>query len=234
MRFEPFIDDSKTPELLKGIYPIVNVEPGIDIDDILEKTAKFPEAGIRLVQLRAKRFDEDKLSGILDDLVNDLRGSGLAVILNDYIELAEMTGADGVHLGLDDYPIFNARAMLGPNAIIGATCRNATEALMAIGQGATYIAAGSIYESPTKPGLPVISVWGLREIVEHIKEEGPPRMGWNQYDRTPVCAIGGITIEKLRDVKSAGADMVAIVGAIWNAPDAFEAARVLVEEWNKY
>ena len=104
---------------------------------------------------------------------------------------------------------------------------------MAIGQGATYIAAGSIYESSTKPGLPVIGAWGLREIVEHIKEEGPPRLGWNQYDRTPVCAIGGITKEKLRDVKSAGADMVAIVGAIWNAPDVFEAARGLVEEWNK-
>ena len=183
---------------------------------------------------RAKMIDENVLPHLLDDIVNHLRGSGLAVVLNDYVECVKITGADGVHLGYEDYPIFEARALLGQKAIIGATVRNYGEALHASGQGASYLGAGSVYESPTKGGLPVIGVEGITEIKDHLNEEAMPRPGWGRFDHVPICAIGGITKERLSEVYEAGASIAAMIGAIQDQDDPVKAARELVVEWGRF
>ena len=225
--------NERNRKILRGIYPIINIFPETDIDALLDWSVGLPEAGIKLVQVRAKRFDDQVLPGVLDEVVGHLAGAGLAVVLNDYVELAGITGANGLHLGLDDFPIFEARAILGPDAIIGATCRNHAEALLAIGQGATYVAAGCIFKSSTKTGIPLIGLEGLGEIVEHIDSEAPSRPGWGRKDNVPVCAIGGINLGNLKDVYDAGASMAAVISAIQDAEDPLAAAKELVDEWNR-
>lgn len=223
--------NEKNREIVRGIYPILNFTPQIDAEKVLEWAIRLPEVGIRLVQVRAKLFSSDALTGFLDEVVNNLRGAGLAVILNDFIELVGPTGADGVHFGLDDFPVFEARALLGHDAIIGVTCRAYSDALLAIGQGATYVAAGCVFPSQSKPGLPLIGVDGLRDIVDRISLEAPPRPGWGRKDNVPVCAIGGITKDNLPEIHKAGSSMAAVISAIQDAADPVGAAGELVKVW---
>jgi len=226
-------DEPDIQDVLRGIYPILSIDPETDIESMLDWAMKLPPAGIKLVQVRLKRFAVDSIAGLLDELVNDLRSVGLTVILNDYVELVNVTGADGVHIGIDDFPIFEARALLGQKAIIGATVRNHADALLATGQGASYVAAGSIYKSPTKSGIPIIGIDGLKEIMEHIDRESMPRMGWGRFDHVPVCAIGGINVDNIDQVYDAGASMVAVISAIQSADDPVSAAHELVSAWDK-
>jgi len=219
--------------IVRGIYPILNFMPDSDVEGILEWAIGLPDVGIKLVQVRAKLYSDIALPMFLDEIVSQLRGSGLAVILNDYVELVGPTGADGVHLGADDFPIADARAILGKNAIIGSTCRTGEKAIADIRQGATYVAAGSIFESRTKSGLPIIGTQGLKEIVDYIAHEAPMRQGWGSQGSVPVCAIGGIAKDNLGDVRRAGAGMVAVIGAIQDAEDPLQAAGELVKEWEK-
>jgi len=225
-------DDHDTREVLNGIYPILNFDPLVEIPKVLDWALGLSEAGIRIVQVRAKRYQDELLVPVLDEIVPTLKGSGLRVIINDYVELVGITGADGVHLGIDDFPIFEARALLGPKAIIGATCRNHADALLAIGQGASYVAAGSVYESPTKQGIPVIGIDSLMDVVTHIYNESVPRTGWGRFDHVPVCAIGGVNKSNLMEVFEAGASMAAVIGAVQDAPDPVAASKELVHAWN--
>ena len=233
MTILPNYDFPETRDVLRGIYPILNIAPETDIDALLDWALCLPEVGIKLVQVRAKRFPEEELPALLDDITSHLKGSGLAVILNDYIELVRITGADGVHIGLDDFPVFEARAMLGQKTIIGTTCRNHAEALLATGQGSSYVAVGSIFASPTKSDVPIAGLEGLRQVIEHIERESVPRKGWGRFGHVPICAIGGITKENLGDVYSAGASMAAVISAIQDAADPIKAAGELVEEWGR-
>lgn len=231
MHFSHDEQDIDSRDVLRGIYPILNIEPMTEIDALLDWACGLYDVGVRIVQVRFKYFDEDKIAIVLDEIVNQLRGSGLTVILNDFIELVGITGADGVHLGLEDYPIVEARAILGNKAIIGVTCRNYTDALLASGQGASYVAAGSIFKSPTKPGAPVIGLDGLKLIVNELDKETAPKKGWGRFNRTPVCAIGGINESNLNEVISAGASMVAVISSVQGAKNPLESAKKLVEKW---
>jgi thiamine-phosphate pyrophosphorylase len=224
-----YASDPIRVKLLRGIYPVLNVTPETDADALLDWAVQLPDAGIRLVQVRAKQFPDETLPTVLDNITSMLRGAGLAVILNDYVELVGITGADGVHLGVNDFPVPDARKILGPGAIIGATCRNPEQALTAVGQGASYVAAGSIFESKTKGGLPVMGIGGLKEIASRLSDPGVVRTG----QTLPVCAIGGITVERLRDVHAAGASMAAMVDAIQGADDPVAAAFDLTREWDR-
>jgi thiamine-phosphate pyrophosphorylase len=209
-------------DTLYGIYPILDVKPGTDIDALLDWALQMADVGVRIVQVRAKGIDEAALPMLLDDLTNLLRGSGLAVIINDYVELVGITGADGVHLGMEDFPIREARKVLGSKSIVGATCRTAEQAMMAIDQGASYVAAGSIYSSKTKSGPPIIGVDGLSMIVKGVKEGG---------SSVPVCAIGGITLDRISEVKGSGASMAAVIDAVQGAEDPVRASEELMRMW---
>lgn len=233
MNIDRVHQNQENRKVIRGIYPIINFTPLTDPEKVLDWALKLPEAGIKIVQVRAKRYPSEALMGLLDEIVSNLRGAGLTVILNDYIELVGPTGADGLHLGLDDYPVVEARAILGMDSIIGVTCRSFSDALQAIGQGATYIAAGSIYESKTKTGVPIIGTSGLAEIIEHIDSEAPIREGWGRKNNVPVCAIGGVTNENLKEVHKAGASMVAVISAIQDADDPVFAAKQMVNSWTE-
>jgi len=133
---------------------------------------------------------------------------GALYFVDDRVDVALATDADGVQLGPEDMPISVARE-LAPNLLIGASIYSLKEALDAEAQGAHFLGAGSVYPSPTKPDARVIGLEGLRSIVRAV--------------RVPVVAIGGITESNVLEVMETGVAGVAVVSAVMGAPNAREA-----------
>jgi len=166
--------------------------------------------GARVVQYRNKAADERLRHEQALQIARLCRGAGACFIVNDSIELARDVAADGVHLGKGD-DVGAARALLGPGKLIGVSCYNQLwRARDAVAQGADYVAFGSFFPSPTKPG----AVTASRDLLRAAKEFS-----------LPVVAIGGITPDNAAGLIEAGADAVAVVSAVFDAPDVERAAR---------
>ncbi|MGZ0186527.1 MAG: thiamine phosphate synthase, partial [Alphaproteobacteria bacterium] len=130
----------------------------------------------------------------------------VAFILNDRADLAAELDCDGVHIGKDDTPYAEARALLGPDKIIGVTCKASNDlATDAAEAGADYVAFGAFFESTTKQIPPPASL----DILNW----------WSDISTVPSVAIGGITASNCAPVVQAGADFLAIAGGVWNHPD---------------
>jgi thiamine-phosphate pyrophosphorylase len=179
---------------LRGLYAITPDGP-----DVHDKVKRALEGGIALLQYRRKQassLDE------ADALLALCRRHGVPFIVNDDVELALRIGADGVHLGRDDGDLAAARAKL-KGKLLGASCYDRPElAQEAVAAGVDYVAFGSVFPSPTKPGA----------------VRAPLSLFENALD-TPVCAIGGITLQNAPQVISAGADMLAVISDLFDAPD---------------
>jgi len=178
---------------LRGLYAITPEEPGM-----LDKVRQALEGGIALLQYRRKRRDLQEAR----EIAALARRYGVPLIVNDDVELALELGAQGVHLGRDDGDLGLARRRL-PGRILGASCYNDAElARRAIGAGADYVAFGSVFASPTKPAA-------LRA----------PLALFATALEVPLCAIGGITVHNAPQVLEAGADLLAVVSDLFDAPD---------------
>jgi thiamine-phosphate pyrophosphorylase len=139
------------------------------------------------------------------------RATGVPFVINDDAELAAMIGADGVHLGEHDGAIAPARAMLGADAIIGVSCYDElARAERAAAEGASYVAFGAFHSSPTKPNARRASP----RLLQAAARLGLPRV-----------AIGGITPDNARPLVGAGADLLAVISGVFDAPDPLQAAR---------
>jgi thiamine-phosphate pyrophosphorylase len=137
---------------------------------------------------------------------------GATFIVNDDVDLARDVAADGVHLGRDDMAIAAARRRLGPDAIIGASCYDSLErAERAVAAGADYIAFGSFFASRVKPDA----------VRAHLSLLAAAKARWS----VPVVAIGGITAANAAALIAAGADALAVITAVFDAPDVVAAAR---------
>ncbi len=136
-------------------------------------------------------------------------------IVNDRCDVAKAVGADGVHLGQEDLPLVDARAILGSGKLIGVSTHSLAQALEAEKAGADYIGFGPIFQTTTKENPdPVVGVGGLREVRARV--------------RIPIVAIGGITAQNVADVMNAGADGAAAISAILAAPDPSKAMIELI------
>ena len=179
--------------MLRGLYAITPEGP-----DVLDKVRRALEGGIALLQYRRKQRDLQEAR----EVAALARRHGVALIVNDDVELALALGAQGVHLGRDDGDLGAARRRL-PGRILGASCYNDAElARRAIGAGADYVAFGSVFASPTKPAA-VRAPLALFAIGLEV----------------PLCAIGGITVDNASQVLAAGADLIAVVSDLFEAPD---------------
>ena len=139
---------------------------------------------------------------------------GVPLIVNDDIELALAAGAGGVHLGSSDGDLVAARARVG-SRLLGASCYNSLDvARRAVAAGADYVAFGSIYPSPTKPS----AVRAPLALFAQARALG-----------VPLVAIGGITLENAADVIRAGADCIAVISALFDAPDVAARARAFTD-----
>lgn len=178
---------------LHGLYAITPEAP-----EIVERVQRALEGGIALLQYRRKRRDIDEARQVAA-LARRYR---VPLIVNDDVELALELDADGAHLGRDDGDLHAARRRLG-RKLLGASCYNDAElARRAIAAGADYVAFGAVFPSRTKPGAMHAPLALFATALE-----------------VPLCAIGGITLENAPRVIAAGADLVAVVSDLFDAPD---------------
>ncbi len=160
---------------------------------------------VAALQIRLKDVDDAAVLAAVEALAPVARAHGVAVILNDRPDLAKRSGCDGVHLGQTDASVTEARRIMGPDAMIGATCHDSRELAMdAAEAGADYVAFGAFFPTDTKatihrPHPEILTIW--QETVE-----------------IPCVAIGGITTATAGDLARAGADFIAVSAAVWGHP----------------
>jgi len=168
--------------------------------------------GARVIQYRDKSSDQSLRLEQAQQLNRICSAAKIPLIINDDVELAARVSAAGVHLGRDDIAFKNARRDLGDDAIIGISCYNDFDlALQAQQHGADYIAFGSFFASPTKP----LATKADRALLQRAKQE----LG------IPVVAIGGITPDNGKLLIEAGADMLAVISALFAQADVEQASR---------
>jgi thiamine-phosphate pyrophosphorylase len=195
---------------IQGLYAITPDEP--DTQVLLRKVRQALEGGARLLQYRNKAADGTLRLAQGRALRALTREFGALLIVNDDAGLAHALDADGVHLGGEDGPAAAARALLGPGKIIGVSCYNQPSlASAAIANGADYVAFGAFFPSAVKPQAVTAGVEMLRAARADIG--------------APVVAIGGITARNGGAVVAAGADALAVISGVFDAPDIRAAAR---------
>jgi len=195
---------------LRGLYVITDTALARG-RPLAELVAEALAGGARLVQYRDKTADHARRRGEAGALASLCRAAGVPLVVNDDLDLAIAARADGVHLGRDDAAIAAARARLGPDRLIGVSCYDRFELALAARQaGADYVAFGSFHPSPTKPAAVRADV----ALLERARRELA----------LPVVAIGGITPENGRALVAAGADMLAVINAVFGAADVRAAA----------
>ena len=170
--------------------------------------------GVTLVQLREKELDDALFLAEAVELKQVCHRHGVPLIINDNVEVALKSGADGVHLGQDDTGIRQAREALGEEAIIGATAHNVEEAVRAEEAGADYLGCGAAFGSATKTDAKPIRLSEYQEITRAV--------------RIPVAAIGGINRENIHELAGSGIAGVAVVSGIFAAADIRRASEELL------
>lgn len=185
--------------------------PQVDGDFPARLEEALSAGPVAAFQFRVKDVDQHKAVELALPLQEICARHDVAFIVNDSIALAKRIKADGVHLGQSDGDPRDARAELGKDAQIGVTCHNSRHlAMEAADGGADYVAFGAFFPTSTKK-------------VEHIADLETLEL-WSQFTEVPCVAIGGITLDNAKPVIAAGADFIAISGAIWNHADGPAAA----------
>jgi thiamine-phosphate pyrophosphorylase len=191
---------------LRGIYALVRSD---------EEGRAAIDGGARVIQVRVKNAPAGAVLEVARRVVAAARGRAL-VLVNDRADLALLSGADGVHLGDEDLPVGEARRLLGPELLVGRTCRTLDEAGAAIAAGADHVGYGPIFPSRTKPLA--IAPRGVDALAEVCAKLG-----------APVVAISGIDLSNVAEVARAGAACAAVVEAIFGKGDARDNAARLAE-----
>ena len=197
----------------RGIYALTpEHRSGAELVNAVTSAIKH---GVRAIQYRDKSADLERRQCDAAALLEVCRAQNVPLIINDDVDLALAAGADGIHLGRDDETLATARSRLGGDAIIGVSCYNEpTRALAAARNGADYVAFGSFFPSVTKPGAIRATTGIVAAVRSHIQ--------------VPIVAIGGITPENADPLLESGVDLLAVVNAVFGAPDIARAVRRLV------
>ncbi len=201
-----------------GLYLITDRRlPGGGARGLADAVVKALEAGVRMVQLREKDLEGRELLEFARLLRAETLRFGAMLIINDRIDVAILSKADGVHLGAASVRPPDARLLLGKTSIIGASAHSVQEALQAEAEGADFITFGPVYFTGSKArwGKP-LGLDALREVAARVK--------------MPVYAIGGVNSERINEALSAGADGVAVISAVLASADVSGSALKLVNE----
>ena len=170
--------------------------------------------GVRLVQLREKEMPLREYVALAQRVRELTAVRGALLVINDRVDVALAVGADGVHLGQDDFPVTAARAM-APELIIGASTHSVEEAVRAQAEGASYVNIGPLYPTGTKQWEgEFLGIEGMRKMAEHVK--------------VPFSVMGGIKRGHIPELVMAGARIIALVTAVTAAPDPEAATRELL------
>lgn len=187
---------------MKGLYAITESNS----ENLVEKVRLALQAGVKILQYRNKTANPVQQKEEAMVLAMLCKPYGACFIVNDDVHLAQVVGAEGVHLGKEDASFKAAREILGQKTVIGVSCyQDIALAQVAEKRGASYVAFGSFYSSPTKPNAPKASLNVLREAKQKLS--------------LPICCIGGITLKNAPPLIDAGADMVAVISSLFSAQD---------------
>lgn len=190
--------------LLPKLYPITDIS--ISKLSHLEQVKQLVAGGAEMIQLRDKHSSPKDFYESAKAVMEFTHDKNVKIIINDRVDIALAVKADGAHLGQDDFPIINARQILGNKAIIGFSTHSINQAIEAVKLPLDYIAIGPIFATSTKENPDdVVGLNGLKDVRKAIGE-------------FPLVAIGGINFEKSKEVLKCGADSLAIISGLLNSP----------------
>jgi len=199
-------------ERIVGLYLIIDHE-ALGERDEADVASQALRGGAKVIQLRDKQRDRGEVLATAIKLREVCSRFGVLLIVNDYLDIALASEADGLHLGQSDLPFSVARRLLPQDKILGCSTTSLQQALQAQAEGADYIAVGSIYATPSKASAIVVGLETLRQIREATS--------------LPIVAIGGIAQGNGAQVIEAGADSVAVISAVLGADNVEQAAKEL-------
>ena len=176
------------------------------------------KGGVKIVQLREKNISTKDFYEKALKVKEICKNYGALFIINDRLDIAQVVGADGVHLGQSDMPIEKAREILKDKFLIGATARNVEEAKIAELLGADYIGSGAIFGTNTKDNAKKLEMEELKKIVASVK--------------IPVFAIGGINIDNVSILKNIGLQGICAVSGILSEKDCKKAVDMMLKKFN--
>jgi thiamine-phosphate pyrophosphorylase len=195
-----------------GLYLVTDDRLPADI--LLSRLDAALGAGADVVQFRDKGVNRRNTYELGRQIAERCRAHGALLIMNDQADLAVVLGAEGVHVGQDDLPPEAVRAVVGPSVIIGLSVSHIPEAVATKSMDVDYIGFGALFTSPTKPDAEPAGPEMLAEARSIVS--------------VPIVGIGGITASNLGEAFAAGADSVALVSAVFSAPDPAAATRELL------
>jgi len=205
-------------EQVAGLYVIIDTQTLRGRSE-LDVARQAIQGGARMIQLRDKLRPKSMLVSLARELKRVCVESNVLFIVNDYLDLAIDSDADGLHIGQEDLPTEAARKMLPGDKILGCSSATLEEALKAEKEGADYIAVGCIYPTPSKSQTRLAGLRTLRQVKSKVS--------------VPVVAIGGINEDNIAKVIGAGADAVAVIAAVLGADNVKEASQRLAEIINR-
>lgn len=206
-RFSP--DDIRRAMLVYGVTDRAWLG-GRKLADVV---AAALEGGATCIQLREKHLSTEEIVAEAAELLPLCRAAGVPFLIDDDVEAARLSGADGVHVGQSDTELAEARRALGPDAIIGVSAQTVEEARAAEAGGADYLGVGAVFATATKTDAILTPPPVLREICASVS--------------IPVTAIGGLNLDTVDAIRGCGADGAAVVSAIFAAADPEGATQAL-------
>ncbi len=171
--------------------------------------------GATCVQLREKELDEESFLAEAIEMAKLCKQYNVPFIVNDNVDIAIKSKADGIHVGQEDMAATDVRALVGPDMIIGVSAHTVEEALEAVKNGADYLGIGACFNTSTKTDVSTMPISLLKEITDAVD--------------IPTCGIGGISLKNIDQLKGSGIDGVAVVSAIFAAEDPGAATAKLLE-----
>lgn len=188
----------------------------VGMQTLYEQIESALKGGVTLVQLREKNLDECAFINEAIEVKKLCRSYNVPLIINDNVEVAIKSGADGVHVGIEDAPVSEIRKRVGDDFIIGATAKTVEQAQAAQKDGADYIGVGAVFPSPTKKNAVCITNAQLHEICSSVT--------------IPAVAIGGINMKNVDEIKDCGMAGIAVVSAVFASENIEKETAILKEK----
>lgn len=191
------------------------ISQGVDYNHQLNNIFRALDAGCDWIQLRYKNHHEMSTGYVAEKIKTLCQKYNATLIVNDFVSIAKEVEADGVHLGLDDMSVAEARNILGPGKIIGGTANTLEHVLQRIDEKCDYVGLGPFRFTTTKEKLsPVLGLDGYKKIIEALKQHTNP-----YAIDMPIYAIGGIGMNDIESIVETGIHGIAVSGMITNAID---------------
>jgi len=206
---------SDTSEKYKSVKLYIVLTSNLPTE-IISLAYKCVDGGADCIQLRTKDIEDDMLFALAVEFVRICKDAGVLSIINDRVDVAAVSGADGVHLGQNDLPLEQARKIQLTPLITGKSTHSDKQLRAACEERPTYAALGPVFATATKPTAPAVGLDYIRRAKKILADTGIGNV-----------AIGGITIENVEDVLGAGADAIAVCAAVTKARDPAKACRAL-------